>query len=903
MVVQPTGTVTFLFTDIEGSTKRWEQAPEEMQAAVGRHDELLRSAITAHGGVVFATGGDGFAAVFARAGDALAAATEAQRALGVETWPAVAAIRVRMGLHTGEAEERAGDYFGVAVNRAARLMAVGHGGQVLVSGATVRVAGRLPPGTKLVELGSYRLKDVAELVEILQLTGDGLGEDFPPLRIVDAAVGNLPSVLTSLVGRDEELRSIEAALARNRLVTLLGPGGVGKTRLAVQVGGEVVGRYPDGVWFVDLRAVGPGEVGAAVASVLSIRVSPDRAGQVAPVVEALRGQRLLLVLDNCEHVLAEAARHAAALLAGCETVDLLATSREPLGTPSEQVLPIPVLVKDAAELFIERARLALPDFDPTAEETATIQTICRRLDGLPLGIELAARRMRSQSVDELLAGLEDRFRILRASRGRDGDHHSSMVATLDWSYDLLDGDEQLVFDRCSVFAGPFTRRAAGAVCSDGDLDAAVVGEILDTLVDKSLIVVSGRRTGATRFDLLDTMRAYGRDRLAQRGVNQTVRDRHAHWYAEHAFETGMHLWGAGEELRIAELVETMDNYRAAYHHLRATDRDQAEKLCGGLVYCTWPLVYEPMQWAVSLWDDEPGPPQATDAHLWFCATAAWGAVTLRRQDLLEAIRRHVAATGADPTHPASLEVQHAVWGARTYRPRPASLEALNAEAQQQVAYAEASGHPYARAYTAIQTAWAHDDPVEQFDRAVEIAERNHCLTLLSFALVIRSSYIEASEPDRARRDLERATEIADAAGHQFIGNLARDFTINLRTSSLTPTAKLDAADALLVTWHRAADETRVFNTLATIVTLLDPVQSSEDIILLSHAIEHRQATHRVQGVQQRVTATAATAREHLAPDRLTRLYRDAETASNVDLFERARHALVRARTAVGTAPC
>jgi hypothetical protein len=311
-----------------------------------------------------------------------------------------------------------------------------------------------------------------------------------------------------------------------------------------------------------------------------------------------------------------------------------------------------------------------------------------------------------------------------------------------------------------------------------------------------------------------------------------------------------------------------------------------------------------MQWAVTLWDEDPGAPLATDTHLWFCATVAWAALTFHRPGLLEAVPRHVAVSGADPTHLASLEVQHAVWGARTYRPRPASLEALHAEALQQVAYAEASGHPYARAYTAVQTAWAHDDPVAQFDRAVEIAERSHCLIVLSMALVIRSTYIEASRPDQARRDREHAMEMADATGVHFLRNLARDFTVNSPTSSLTRTEKLDAADALLVTWHRAADETRVFNTLATIVTLLDPDESSEDITLFSHAIEHRQATHRVQAVQRRVVATAEAARAHVAPDRLARLHREAETASNVDLFERARDALARARTAaVETTPC
>jgi hypothetical protein len=420
-------------------------------------------------------------------------------------------------------------------------------------------------------------------------------------------------------------------------------------------------------------------------------------------------------------------------------------------------------------------------------------------------------------------------------------------------------------------------------------------------VDKSLVVVSGRRTSETRFDLLETMRAYGRARLAQRDVEHSVRERHARWFARHAFEIGVPLWGPGEAERIEELVGSLDNYRAAFHHLRAVDRDEVEMLCGGLVYCSWALVYEPMQWAVSLWEEGPGPVVATDTHLWFCATVAWAALTFHRQDLLEAVRRHVAETGADPAWLPVLEIEHAVWGARTYRPRPTALGDLRVEAHRQVERAEASGHAYARAFTAVQTAWAHEQVVAQFDRAVQIAERANCRVVMAMALVVRSLYIDATAPEQVRRDLARATEIADTSGVPFVSNLARDFTVNATGSALTVAERLDTADALLVSWHRAADQTRVFNTLATIVTLLDPVTSAEDVVVLHHAIAHRQVTHRAPGVQGRVVAKAAAVRQRVPGDRLVQLEHEAETAGNGELFERGRVALARARAAAETA--
>jgi len=405
-VGRPSGTVTFLFTDTEGSTQLWEAAPDAMRAALAWHDSILRVAIEAHDGYVFATGGDGFAAAFARAGDALAAGEKARMALVSEEWPEEAPLRVRMALHTGEAAERDGNYFGGAVNRAARLMAVGHGGQLLVSAATAE----LLTGTELVDLGEHRLRDLDRPLRVFQV-GEGR---FPALRTLDAFPGNLPLQLSSYIGREKELERAAAALADSRIVTLTGVGGVGKTRLALQVAAEVLPRFTDGAWLVELAPVrDPDGVPDAVAAVFE--VTPHR-GQslLQALVEFLRGKQLLLVVDNCEHLLEPAATLIETLERACPRVAVLATSREGLGIDGERMLAVPSLVSPKAEaspeavaeaaavrLFVDRAQAVKAEFSVTGDNAAAVAQVCRRLDGVPLAIELAAARVQAMNPAEL----------------------------------------------------------------------------------------------------------------------------------------------------------------------------------------------------------------------------------------------------------------------------------------------------------------------------------------------------------------------------------------------------------------------------------------------------------------------------------------------------------------------
>ncbi|HTY31092.1 ATP-binding protein, partial [Mycobacterium sp.] len=398
----PSGTVTFLFTDVEGSTGLWQAAPDAMRLALARHDSIVRSKIAEHGGYIFATGGDGFAAAFARAGDALRAALDTQLALTLETWPEPARVRVRMGLHTGEVQERGGDYFGPAVNRAARLMAAGHGGQVLVSGVTGRLVGdQLPDGVTLSDLGEHRLKDLDIPEHIFQVTGKTLEGQFPPLRTLDAIPNNLPPQLTRFIGRQREICELMALVPGNRLVTLTGAGGVGKTRLAVQVAAKVLDHYRDGVWFVDLaRIADPAQVPKQIALAMGVQEQADRP-ITSTLLDRLQGQETLVLLDNCEHVIDGAATCVEQILRTTTTVSILATSREALGIPGETVWTIaPMALPDADQerladneaisLFVDRGRLVNRAFALTDENASACAAICRGVDGLPLAIELAA---------------------------------------------------------------------------------------------------------------------------------------------------------------------------------------------------------------------------------------------------------------------------------------------------------------------------------------------------------------------------------------------------------------------------------------------------------------------------------------------------------------------------------
>jgi len=573
----PTGTVTFLFTDLAGSTRLWEDFPDAMQPALARHDEIVRKAIEGHGGHVVKTTGDGFHAAFATAPAAAAAALAAQRTLAAEPWPATGPLRVRMGLHTGTGELRDGDYYGTSLNRAARIMAIAHGGQVVCSHATEELLhDQLADGMGLVDLGEHGLRDLARPERVFQLTAPGLDEVFPPLRSLDAFPGNLPLQATSFVGRDEEIADIAVLLDSARLVTLTGVGGVGKTRLALQVAAEVLPRFPDGAWVSELAAASDDDALVQVV-VAALNASPLPGLTLAQsVIEFLRAKRLLLVLDNCEHLLDGAGRLADAILRECPGVRILATSREGLAVRGEQMMAVRSLGvpadgldfdalahSDAVVLFAERAGAARAGFHLDAGNAAAVAEVCRRLDGIPLALELAAARVASMNPSDIAQRIDERFRLLTGGRRVGIERHQTLRATVDWSYSLLEPAEQQVFDRLSVFAGGFDATAAEHVVSGDGVEDWDVVDALGSLVLKSMVLIDETADGDARYQMLETLRAYGREQLDERGETDRWRRAHAAYFADRAEVFGEEILGPDELAWRRRLRADLDNLRAA----------------------------------------------------------------------------------------------------------------------------------------------------------------------------------------------------------------------------------------------------------------------------------------------------------------------------------------------------
>ena len=531
----PSGTVTFLFTDLEGSTRLWELHPEAMQAALARHDGIVRDAIETHDGFVVKTTGDGFHAAFDTAHDAVAAAVDAQLALGDEPWEATGPLRVRMGLHSCEAELRDGDYYGSAVNRAARLMSVAHGGQVVVSTAT----GELVRGgsVDLIDLGEHRLRDLDHPERVFQIAHPALEREFPQLQSIDELVGNLPVQPNQFVGRARSIGQLSGLVVDTPVVTLTGPGGVGKTRLALHVATVLQPDFPDGAWLADLAPITSADrVAPVLLETLGYTLAAGE-DDVAGLCARLRRRHLLLVIDNCEHMVASVATVVDAISSSAPDVRVVATSREGLGIPSERVVPVTPLATDAegdaVELFVARARAARPDFALDAATTPTVVELCTRLDGIPLAIELAAARTRAMAPAKILARLDERFRMLTGGSRTAVARHQTLQAAVDWSYEILSDDERSVLDRLSVFAGAFTLDAAEAVASDDEIDAFDVLEHVSALVDKSLVVAE---PGEETYRLLETIRQYAAGRLAASGSAEEVRARHAEYYRKWAAE-------------------------------------------------------------------------------------------------------------------------------------------------------------------------------------------------------------------------------------------------------------------------------------------------------------------------------------------------------------------------------
>jgi predicted ATPase/class 3 adenylate cyclase len=574
----PRGTVTFVFTDLEGSTRRWEAHPEEMREALARHDAIVRGAIGAYGGTVFSTMGDGMAAAFTSARDAVRAVLAAQQELGAEQWGEVTGpLAARIGVWTDEGVPGGQDYLNQPLNRCARLMAAGHGGQVLVSGATEPlVRDDLPDGCALVDLGEHRLRDLARPVRIFQLTGPGLRTDFPPLRTLAAFAGNLPVQLSSFVGRAAELAGLAAAVAGSALVTVTGPGGVGKTRLAVQAAADQLPSFPDGAWLCELAAVDDAEsMAQLVATALGAR-SRTGLSTAGSVVEFLRTRSgLLLVLDNCEHLVASAAALAVEILRGCGGVRIVATSRQPLGVEGEQVfglrplsLPPPgadlaaAAGSEAVDLFVQRAAAARGDFALGVSNMAAVGEICRRLDGIPLAIELAAARTRALRPAEIAGLLDERFRLLTRGQAGAPDRQQTLQATMEWSYALLAETEQRLFDALGAFPASFDAAAAVAVAAPAGLHRWDVLDGLTALVSQSLLAEEEGPDQTTRYRLLETMRAYARQHLTGAQLARLHRA-HARFYAAFAERAGgMELFGPAQ-------LDWQDRIRAERDNLHA----------------------------------------------------------------------------------------------------------------------------------------------------------------------------------------------------------------------------------------------------------------------------------------------------------------------------------------------
>ncbi len=579
----PSGTVTFLFTDIEGSTPLWERDPAAMRASIAQHHGILRATIEANEGQVFQIVGDAFQAAFALAAQAVQAAVAAQRGLAAAQWGDTGPLRVRMGLHTGPAKAGGADYdysTSHTFNRVARVMSAAHGGQILLSGAAAELArGRLPADVYLKDLGEHRLKGISQPERMFQVVAPGLPPTFPPPATQTRASHNLPRPLTAFIGRERELAQVRQTLSAGRLITLTGPGGVGKTRLALGAATESLETFADGVWLVELApVVDSAHVMPALAAVLGLREAPglSLADQVA---DFLRSKQTLVILDNCEHLVADCAQLAEQLLRACPALKILASSREGLGIAGETVFPLQSLSlpeavsapleslarSEAVQLFVARAAAVQPRFALTEQNASAIVQICQRLDGIPLALELAAARCAVFTPEQIAARLDDRFRLLTGGSRTALPRHQTLRALVDFSYELLSEPERALLRRCAVFSGGWTLEAAEAVSPALDLLAW-----LPQLVNKSLVISdaggAANATGQTapgeaRYRMLETIRQYSQEKLEQSGEVDSARQRHADYFLQFAARENVIMMGP-------EMLASLARLRTEHYNLR-----------------------------------------------------------------------------------------------------------------------------------------------------------------------------------------------------------------------------------------------------------------------------------------------------------------------------------------------
>jgi predicted ATPase/class 3 adenylate cyclase len=592
----PSGTVTFLFTDIEGSTKLAQEHPDDMPALLARHHEILNQSIQTHHGYVFQIIGDAFCVAFSSAIEALNAALDAQRCLQNEAWTP-APIKVRMGIHTGTAQLKDnGQYSGYATLASSqRIMSAGYGGQILLSGATRDlVRDMLPKDAELLDLGERRLKELLRPEHLYQLNVLGLPSTFPLLKTLDSFPNNLPPQLTTFIGRENEIAEVKHELATHRLVTLTGSGGTGKTRLSLQVATDLLDQFDHGVWFVELAPLAdPDLIPQTILSTVGINEQQGKT-PLELLKEYLREKKALIVLDNCEHLIEASAKVTNTLLNAAPNLRILASSREALGVKGELSYPVPSLSLpdpkhlpvleqlsqyEAVRLFIDRAFLVAPHFAMTKENASSIAQICYRLDGIPLAIELAAARLKILTVHQISARLDDRFRLLTGGARTALPRQQTLRALIDWSYDILSENERLLLRRLSVFAGGWTLEAVEEICiGQDDILSYDVLDLLTQLVNKSLVVVEQSRSGETRYRMLETIRQYARAKLLEVGRDEIVRKRHLAYFVKLAEQAEPELYRSNQVFWLNTLDDEIDNLRTALEWALATDTESGLRI-------------------------------------------------------------------------------------------------------------------------------------------------------------------------------------------------------------------------------------------------------------------------------------------------------------------------------------
>jgi predicted ATPase/class 3 adenylate cyclase len=833
----PTGTVTFLFTDIEGSTRLWENEPDAMARSLALHNETLCAAFEHNGGVVYSTMGDGMAVAFPSAVGAARAVLEAQRSLMVAAWPPeTGVLKVRMGLHTDSAVLRDGQYVNPPLNRCARLMAAAHGGQILVSDATEALArAQLPDGAGLIDLGVHRLRDLAEAMHVFQITHPDLPRVFPALHSLDARAGNLPVPVSSFIGRAGELERARAALNETRLLTLVGVGGVGKTRLALQVAGQEVSRFGDGVWLCELAPIRDGGgVDDAVAAVFSLTA---RGGQSTRdiLVEYLRNRELLLVLDNCEHLLAGVAVLVRVLQRSCSRLVILATSREGLGVDGEQLILVPPLVAPAVDadleatidaesvrLFAERAAAVKPGFTVTAENAAAVAAVCRRLDGVPLAIELAAARVPAMTPAELARRLDRRFAVLTGGRRGAVEHHQTLRAAIDWSFDLLTEPEQRLLGRLAVFAGGCTLEAVEAVCGKEGIDPDEVFESLASLVARSLVVAEDHGP-ESRYRLLETIRQYGEERLADAGETERWRARHGAYYAAFLAQVRERAHDRNEVFWVLRLSAEQDNLLAAWSWAIETgDVDSAFNILAGFapseVWKSYPLLLAgEAALALPGAAEHPRYPLALAASAVFASNRAdvTGAEDLCRrardadvrvdtpdwrvEEAVCAARQNIATTRGAFTDAALLAEQAAGIARAAGDLADASVELSSAAASHVLAGDAPRGAPLAR-------------------EALALARQIGAPALIATSLLEVGATVADVDPGQARACLHESLELSAALGYQKARDLV--WATGIATLIGDRTATFDLGRRAVRGLQRSGDRLRTAITLHMIANTL-----------------------------------------------------------------------------------